>query len=244
MSEPIQAIATNNYILAAPVGSGYMETSALEYDGDKISGYAGSAFKAGDEFPQSATEAIETVTANSADWNGTTETVSSNSGVWGGSALPVSAGKGVKISLQNDTLVFSNDEAVLWEGDTSGTINLSESPMNFERIKVFYNSVEGSANANTLDMGVGFTEFLPSSTNNIVLETTFIYNPSTVASNNVSAINHGIASYYNVQDTTWNRKIGGWTNRWAIGSPSTIANDRHFVFVKKVIGINRIAGGN
>lgn len=47
MSEPIQAIATNNYILAAPVGSGYMETSALEYDGDKISGYSGSAFAGG-----------------------------------------------------------------------------------------------------------------------------------------------------------------------------------------------------
>lgn len=47
MSEPIQAIATNNYLLAAPVGSGYMETSALEYDGDMISGYSGSAFAGG-----------------------------------------------------------------------------------------------------------------------------------------------------------------------------------------------------
>ena len=64
------------------VSSCDMHESAFEYDAnDKISGYNGSAF-AGDEFPESATEAIETVTANSADWNGTTETVSSNSGAW------------------------------------------------------------------------------------------------------------------------------------------------------------------
>lgn len=41
--------------------SGYMQTSGLEYDGDKISGYMGSAFKAGDELPSGVmnTSALE-----------------------------------------------------------------------------------------------------------------------------------------------------------------------------------------
>jgi len=230
----------SGYISEVPAGT--MNESSFEYSGGMITAYNGSAFKAGDEFPQSATDAIGYVTATSANIDSTIDNVSANSGTWGGSALPISAGPGIKFELVDNTLIASTDETVLFNGDTSGTINLSESPLNFERIKVFYNSVDGSADANTLDMGVGFTEFLPSSTNNIVLETTFIYNPSTIASTNVSAINHGIASYYNVQDTTWNRKVGGWTNRWAIGNPSTISADRHFVFVKKIIGINRIAG--
>jgi len=90
------------------VSSCDMHESAFGYDAsDNITAYNGSAFKAGDEFPQSATEAIETVTASSADWNETTETVSSNSGAWGGSALPISAGAGISLSMVNGVLVIS-----------------------------------------------------------------------------------------------------------------------------------------
>lgn len=109
MSEEIQAIATNNYLLATPIGSGYMETSALEYDGDKISGYAGSAFKAGDELPESVSAATDYVTATSANIDSTIDNVSANSGAWGGSALPISAGPGIKFEMVDDTLVASND---------------------------------------------------------------------------------------------------------------------------------------
>ena len=123
MSEPIQAIATNNYLLATPIGSGYMETSALEYDGDKISGYAGSAFKAGDEFPQSATDAIGYVTATSANIDATIDNVSANSGAWGGSALPISAGPGIKFEMVDNTLVASTQGPILDEITTAGTWN-------------------------------------------------------------------------------------------------------------------------
>jgi hypothetical protein len=120
----IQTISQGNYLLATPIGSGYMETSALEYDGDKISGYAGSAFKAGDEFPQSATEAIEAVTANS--------------GAWGGSALPISAGPGIKFDMVNGTLVASTDETVLWTGNNNSTaFTLSEPISNFKVIELY-----------------------------------------------------------------------------------------------------------
>lgn len=150
----IQTISQGNYILQMPPASSYMNLSGLEYDGDKISGYAGSAFKAGDEFPQSATDAIGYVTATSGDINSTVNNVSTNSAAWGGSALPISAGTGVKISLQNDMLVFSTDETVLWENTNSAfTIDLqwpqtlSEPITNFEKVEFLYSDDGGIKNA-------------------------------------------------------------------------------------------------
>lgn len=53
------------------IPEGTMNESAFSYDASSnITAYNGSAFKAGDEFPESATEAINVVTANSAKWNG------------------------------------------------------------------------------------------------------------------------------------------------------------------------------
>lgn len=174
MSEPIQAIATNNYLLATPIGSGYMETSALEYDGDKISGYSGSAFKAGDEFPQSATDAIEYVTVTSGDINSTITNVSANSGVWGGSALPISAGQGVKLSILNDTLVFSTDETILFSASPTTFISAfttTEPISNFEKIAIHasiltdgeylvenhYYDTYGILTTNKLNVGFSYT---------------------------------------------------------------------------------------
>lgn len=112
----------SGFISEVPAGT--MNESAFSYDAsNNITAYNGSAFKAGDEFPQSATEAIETVTANSADWNGTTETVSSNSGAWGGSALPISAGPGIKFEMVANTLVASIQGPILDEITTAGTWN-------------------------------------------------------------------------------------------------------------------------
>lgn len=127
-------------LTAVPAGT--MNESNFGYDAsNNITAYNGSAFKAGDGLPQSATEAIETVTANSADWNGTTETVSSNSASWGGSALPVSAGQGVKINLIDNTLLFSQDETVLYDSSANWTgITFSEPASNFEKIKVYVNT--------------------------------------------------------------------------------------------------------
>ena len=101
-------------------------------------------------------DASDTVVANSASWgqggagdpevesyvqtnsgaiDETVSTVGTNSGVWGGSALPVSAGQGVKINLVNNTLVFSNDETVLYSSTgvrLSAETTLSEPGTNFE----------------------------------------------------------------------------------------------------------------
>ena len=135
MSEPIQSIAQNNYILSNDRPD-TMYTSGLEYDGDKISGYAGSAFKAGDEFPQSATDAIETVSANS--------------GAWGGSALPISAGPGISLEMNNGVLVASvtSTSGYVWQSAslfhtdtpaTQTTYTLSDNCSNYDKLEVdFY----------------------------------------------------------------------------------------------------------
>lgn len=137
------------YLSAVPIGT--MNESAFGYDAsDNITAYNGSAFKAGDEFPQSATEAIETVTANSADWNGTTDTVSSNSGAWGGSALPISAGPGIKFEMVDNTLVASvtSTSGYVWQSAslfhtdspvTQTTYTLSDDCSNYDKLEVdFY----------------------------------------------------------------------------------------------------------
>ena len=124
-----------------------------EYDGsNKISAINGSAIAAGDEFPSSANEAITAyqnasatyLTAHQAisaeEWNSNYETVTTNSGAWGGSALPISAGPGIKVNLVDNTLVFSNDETVLWENNgtlyaVGQTISFNESPSAFEKLE-------------------------------------------------------------------------------------------------------------
>lgn len=68
------------FLTALPEGS--MNESAFGYSGGLITSYNGSAFKAGDEFPQSATDAIQVVTSNSGDWNDTYNAVTSNSSTW------------------------------------------------------------------------------------------------------------------------------------------------------------------
>lgn len=125
----------SGFITGVPAGT--MNESAFGYDAsDNITGYNGSAFKAGDEFPQSATEAIGYVTATSANIDSTIDNVSSNSGAWGGSALPISAGPGIKFSMVDNTLMASTDETLLWSGNgTSITaFTVSEPLTNFKEV--------------------------------------------------------------------------------------------------------------
>lgn len=217
--------ASNPSGFISEVPAGTMNESAFSYDAsDNITAYNGSAFKAGDEFPQSATEAIETVTANSADWNGTTETVSSNSGAWGGSALPISAGPGIKVNLVDNTLVFSNDETVLFSGNLTGngaTAQLSEPITNFERIKVYGHTDDGI-------QCTWFTEFYPGAENTMDV--------------GVAANNQGWAKWFNFTITTG----GLYTNvtgRVLTFGTTTWGNLNPYGMTR-VIGINRIAGGN
>lgn len=94
----------------------------------------------GGSVPDEVMSAASAVSANSANWNSNYTTVSTNSGSWGGSALPISAGPGIKFEMVDGMLVASTDETVLFfaGNDSSGVQagNLTESIMNFERIRV------------------------------------------------------------------------------------------------------------
>ena len=228
MSEPIQSISQGNYILANDRPD-TMYTSGLEYDGDKISGYAGSAFKAGDEFPQSATEAIEVITGTSATWNGTTDTVSSNSGVWGGSALPISAGPGIKFEMVNDTLVASTDETVLWStADVYKTtaFTLSEHLTAFEKVRfeitgytnVYAEDTHQTPSANDEEITTCFTYYCKSSDGNPLQMMMGSYTST-------DGLNYGVARskflYMSNDGTTWN------------------GNTTDGPHIQKIVGINR-----
>lgn len=148
----------------------YLQNTDLTIVDNKVTEISGVPLSAGDEFPVSADEAIQYVQTNSGtidntvtsyqtnsgtfltahqsisaeEWNDCYDNVNTNSGVWGGSALPISAGPGIKVNLVDNTLVFSNDETVLWEDNTdpaegiNGTKSINETVSNFENIDVYF----------------------------------------------------------------------------------------------------------
>ena len=117
MSDPIRSISQNNYLLSNGGGGG---GGGHEYSG------------ANGVYVDNVNEVIglETSASNAI------ETVIENSGAWGGAGLPISAGPGINVSLENGTLVISNDETVLWSGTltTGSSATLNENITNFERI--------------------------------------------------------------------------------------------------------------
>jgi hypothetical protein len=218
----------SGFITGVPTGT--MNESAFSYDAsNNITAYNGSAFKAGDEFPQSATEAIETVTANSADWNGTTETVSSNSGAWGGSALPISAGPGIKFEMIDNTLVASTDETVLWSGNLSSKnteITLLDSLKNYNSYKIYGYNTENK-------YGV-VSEF----TYNSAGPNWFSITNTRIQDNSYLTIYGSVVS----ANTNWNKlKITYMSNKYCISGGITHSTG-YGVGITKIVGINRIAG--
>jgi hypothetical protein len=214
-----------------------MFTTELEYDGDKISGYAGSAFKAGTdlEFGYTDADTISSINNSAITDVSLNNIVQTNSGAWGGSALPISAGPGIKVNLVDNTLVFSNDETVLYDRQGQYDANLtsvsvSEPLSSFEYVR-FYDSKGG------------------------VLEKHF---PSTDASTQYIRFSHYSqtllwASIWKVNETNYTEitgNIGSLTNCLSgvvIGTPTEAGAGspyNRWLIPMKIVGINRIAGGN
>lgn len=136
--------------LSANVPQGVMQTSGLEYDGDKISGYMGSAFAGGGEVPEGV------MVESAVGFNAVNEISGYN-----GSAI-AQYGAEKQWLIHDDTLVHAAnsaqyalgvnlsavaqllgvDETVLFEGNipmTPGsTARCSESIYNFKKIKFLY----------------------------------------------------------------------------------------------------------
>lgn len=203
--------------------NGYLQNTDLTIVDNKITEISGVPLSAGDELPEVVSAAADYVSAMSGDINSTINNVSSNSAVWGGSALPISAGPGIKFELVNDTLVASTDETVLYSGDLTGngaTAQLSEPIQNFEKIKVYGHTDDGI-------QCPWFTEFYPTE-NTIELG---------AATNNA-----GWGKWFNFTITT----DGLYTNVTGrvLTFGTTNWGNLDFYGTTKVIGVNRISGGN
>jgi hypothetical protein len=231
MSEPIQSIAQNNYILQSPPPTATMFTTELEYDGDKISGYAGSAFKAGTdlEFGYTDADTISSINNSAITDVSLNNIVQTNSGAWGGSALPISAGPGIDVQLENDKLVFSAipNETVIYTGvyDTTTTSIVCDEPLtSFENVKVLWQhqnkTCDWSEYPTTLNQ---WYKNLGRSDNGTSLVSFFtIWNT-----------NNNEAHFYN----SWYFHVPTGTMTWTFG-----ATGLNEVKPIKVVGINRIGG--
>lgn len=219
--------------------STYLQNTDLTITDGKVTEISGVPLSAGDEFPQSATDAIGYVTATSANIDSTIDNVSANSGVWGGSALPISAGPGIKFDMVDNTLVASTDETVLWTNSNPSQVSanvtltgtLSESCSAFEILRFI---CKGSYDAGETFSGA-------------VQAQDFYTNDSNIE-NRVGvylANRHGQTIYRDTcqlsfKDTGFTANNGSRIQ----GLTGLSENKTRGPYILQIIGINRIAGGN
>jgi hypothetical protein len=167
------------------------------------------------------------------EWNSNYETVTTNSGVWGGSALPVSAGQGVKINLIDNTLVFSNDETVLWSGSRTSAVQTSESMKNFDKCQVYIaHGTYGPPQVYTLDFAdMSTTGYFAITRPRGASNLNVAYIRLTADNTHLAAVNAKCLAF------------GSWTTT-ATGVTATTGESEDLNSIIKVIGINRVAGGN
>lgn len=203
------------------VPEGVLVESGLEYNANnEISGYSGSAF------------AQPSISA--AEWNSNYETVNTNSGTWGGAALPISAGPGVKVELTDGKLLFSTDETVLYDGVQTFSATLNESIKNFDKILIEY----GPSNYFNAPAAMFFTDKFSAD--------------DALRGVHLDFVEHNGANAYcfpKSQTFKWNSTfdqldaVGGLQYRV---SGNAIQNELtgNQLYIRKVVGINRTAGGN
>ena len=220
--------ASNPSGFISEVPDTYLQNTDLTISDGKITEISGVPLSAGDEFPQSATDAIGYVTATSGDINATIDNVSSNSGVWGGSALQISAGPGIKVDLVDNTLVFSNDETVLFDAnDTAATsAHLSESITAFERAK-FYMHDDGG---HCWGCGELLSRDLVATSNPVDCGFTTPWNTTGMR-----------CIVARSTDNTFQNWVTDGYQWWGTGGSAITSG---YMIIEKVVGINRIAGGN
>lgn len=151
-------------------------------------------------------------------------------------AVPVVAGNGVRFvqDVQNNRVVAEADETVLWEGtgwsvgDTGQSLTLSESPLNFETIRVY--------------------GYRPLGTGSNVYSAVFSeeFDPNFLSTNSITSV----MMSYSINNNG-NRIIGGmgisgvtgtsWTEAGGFHLAGGTLSNGEYAHVHKVVGINRIA---
>ena len=158
------------------------------------------------------------------------EFVNQNSGAWGGEALPVSGGPGVRIRMDNGILIAEADQTVLWEGergwwaDTS-ELSLSGNISDYNYFKVVYsddwelNKVikEYPCTNSAFDVGLWGSEG-----DNITFK----------------------SSKFTVNGTKINLSSSRTIEVNSGGNIPTRNFTTSFIKFYKIIGINRVSGGN
>jgi hypothetical protein len=216
-------------------GSGDEEVNSFVYNNSATINEVNTSYQTNSGTYLTAHQAI-----SAEEWNDCYDNVNTNSGAWGGSALPISAGNGVKISLQNDTLVFESDETVLVDnGNTAynASFTLNEPLSSFERFRIY-----GCA----LSDGKTFISCMEQEP---VTGSYISYNGTYMIQNGYPV--KYMLGYSSDNDLTYTilQSRREWTTpdgtAWACNyNPTTDAEKPKNGFIYKVVGINRIAGGN
>ncbi len=159
-------------------------------------------------------------------------------------AVPVVAGKGVRLvaDTENNRWVVEADETVLFE-NLDGAINptLVESPMNFERLKIYFGTSRiGSVGVN---VGISFTEVLTdtliggrqgSPSNGWITLCGFFNGNNTTQGTPYMTF----GQYSGCNTTTWTREAGGTLFRV---TDQNVQSNSGWQFIYKIVGVNRIA---
>lgn len=152
-------------------------------------------------------------------------------------AVPVVAGKGVRLvaDTENNRWVVEADETVLYSGfktigdNGSATYTLSETPLNFQIIKVYYCANDNDFSG-TINKGVGTVEW----------DTTIYQSTSTF----IPQLMNGLDGTSFSQHWTSANISGIRTTSWSVqGSLDSGTTNSKWFHIYKIVGINRIQGG-
>lgn len=150
-------------------------------------------------------------------------------------AVPVVAGKGVRIvpDTVNNRFVAEADETVLWSGDTGsiidstdGSVPLSETALNFEKIRLYVIGSALNSGGATIDTTIGSTDplsFIP-------VSLTYTNDGSTMFTD---------CCVVQFDGTTFKYKSGFRVSVSSAPALSRVGN--RGLKIVKVVGINRIA---
>lgn len=152
-------------------------------------------------------------------------------------AVPVVAGKGVRLvaDTENNRWVVEADETVLWEGfqEAGNTVTLSESAANFEKLAVFVDTEGSSLSAPEM------FECLQEDSESYGT----IVRPGGIVVKSITAAENGIY--------IWGGEISLKGTSCQIGSfrrfhvvQNALVDHTSLVHLHKVVGINRVSGGN
>lgn len=171
------------------------------------------------------TQAYDAVNASASSWNDAA----------GMNEYPISAGPGMSITDVSGVTVFSHDETVLWSGSSVGTnFALSEAPNHFQYIRVdFRRSTELK--------GFMTSKIFPVESTSVSFPLMLVYENV----DNSTSFKEYIVRYNGNTAQNSFAFNSALIRTSTVGGSVTIATDSSPTLeVIKVVGINRIAGGN